>query len=286
MNPFRSLSKIRSKIVDLMEIPNQIQSIRDLTLFHQTRELQASHPNPLNKFGKKCFSQADEDGITLEIMRRLGTIKDGVYAEFGVGDGTENNSLILVALGWKGFWVGGEDIKPDISRTGNRKFTYLKAWVTLENIIDLTRSGLTQINSEGVDLISLDFDGNDIYYVEKLLSNDLRPKLFIVEYNAKFPPPVEFQIAYDPQQTWKRNDYFGASLSSFDKLFKGFNYRLICCNSQSGTNAFFIDEKYSGLFPDAPTDINKIYVEPRYHTYNRHGHAKSLKTIEKIFNDL
>jgi len=31
----------------------------DLLLFQQTRNLQKSHPKPLNRFGKKCFSQTD-----------------------------------------------------------------------------------------------------------------------------------------------------------------------------------------------------------------------------------
>ena len=81
----------------------------DLIIFQQTIELQNKHPNPLNSYGKKGFSQTDEDGLTFEIIRRL-KIKKGRYAEFGVGDGLENNTLLLAALGWKGFWVGGEDL--------------------------------------------------------------------------------------------------------------------------------------------------------------------------------
>ena len=37
-------------------------------------------------------------------------IKKGVFAEFGPGDGTENNTICLAALGWKGFWVGGNKL--------------------------------------------------------------------------------------------------------------------------------------------------------------------------------
>jgi len=48
--------------------------------------------NPLNRFGAKYFSQTDEDGITLEIVRRIG-IRGGTFAELGVGDGLENNAL-------------------------------------------------------------------------------------------------------------------------------------------------------------------------------------------------
>lgn len=119
-NPF---AKIRSTIYEIVGLLKEIQKVRiatyeilailkehrdlgDLYLFDRTRQIQYAHPNPLNKFGKKCFSQTDEDGITIEILRRLELINNGVYAEYGVGNGTENNTLILAALGWKGFWVG------------------------------------------------------------------------------------------------------------------------------------------------------------------------------------
>ena len=52
----------------------------------------------LSKYGKQVFSQSDEDGITLEIVQRLFDRK-GVVVEIGVGDGIENNSLVLLALG-------------------------------------------------------------------------------------------------------------------------------------------------------------------------------------------
>lgn len=277
MSEISQLSQLCKTQLDLLF------DLRDIILLHQTKVLQSSHPNPLNGFGKKCFSQTDEDGITLEILRRIGKLQNGVYVEFGVGDGMENNTLILAALGWKGFWVGGENLKFNVDDIDNRKFSYLKEWVTLENIAHLTTKGLLEINAKEMDVISLDLDGNDIYLVEELLNNNFRPKLFIVEYNSKFPPPVEFRIAYDPQHTWKGDDYYGASLTSFNRLLSKFSYRLICCNSHTGSNAFFIDSRYSELFSDVPADVNQIYVGPRYHLHANYGHPKSIKTINRIF---
>lgn len=277
------LKKIFSKIYDFFNLPNQLRDLQDLIIFHQTKLLQLNHSNPLNKFGKKCFSQADEDGITLEILRRINKTDKGVYAEFGVGNGTENNTLILAALGWAGFWVGGEDLTFNVDRKTNPNFSYQKEWITLENIVRFTKKGLSDIGTDDLDVISLDLDGNDIYLVEELLKNKFRPKIFIVEYNAKFPPPVNFKIPYDPEHSWKNDDYFGASLSSFNNVFNKFNYKLICCNSQTGANAFFIDSCYSEFFTDVPDDINQIYAEPRYHLYNRYGHKQSTRTIKSIF---
>jgi hypothetical protein len=265
-------------------ISNQLADLQNLVLFDQTKILQSNHPNPLNKYGKKCFSQTDEDGITLEILRRIKQLEDGAYAEFGVGDGTENNTLILAALGWKGFWVGGEKLKIDIDSDNCKKFSYLREWITLENILKLAEKGCAAISAEKLDVISLDLDGNDIYFVEKLLANGFKPKLFIVEYNAKFPPPVKFQISYDPNHTWKGDDYYGASLASFDKLFNDFGYKLVCCNSHTGVNAFFVDAAYADFFSDVPGDINQIYAEPRHHRFTRYGQTPSLRTINKIIN--
>ena len=55
-------------------------------------------------------------------------IKKGVFAEFGAGDGTENNTICLAALGWKGFWVGGDDLKFNYNDSEN--FSYRKSWIT------------------------------------------------------------------------------------------------------------------------------------------------------------
>src|SRR5215510_14214965 len=69
---------------NLWKAQKYLRELKDLTLSHQTYLLQQNHPNPLNRFGKKCFSQADEDGITIEILRRINSIEHGTFAEFGV----------------------------------------------------------------------------------------------------------------------------------------------------------------------------------------------------------
>ena len=132
--------------------------------------------------------------------------------------------------------------------------------------------------------MSLDLDGNDLYLVDAILHAGFKPKLFIVEYNAKFPPPVEFTIAYDAGHVWRANDYFGASLTSFVKLFARFGYMLVCCNAATGANAFFVHESYRDQFQDVPSDIRDVYQEPRYWLYGRYGHAQSVSTVERILN--
>ena len=286
-----SKKKFLGKLRNLLNLPYQvdgfervIRSFQSLELFDQTKRIQQTSKNPLNRFGKKCFSQTDEDGITLEILRRMNALDSGVYVEFGVGDGSENNTLILAAMGWKGAWMGNEELAFDLQKTDAHRFAYIKGWITLENITDSIEAGLSQVKEKAIDVISVDLDGNDIYFIEKILRSGFKPKLFIVEYNAKFPPPVKFQIQYDPRHQWVSDDYFGASLSSYVDLFSQFGYHLVCCNAHTGSNAFFIDEAYADRFSDVPVDINDIYVEPRYFLYQNYGHPGSIKTIENIFS--
>lgn len=259
-----------------------IRELHDLVLAQQSVELQRSHPNPINRFGAKCFSQTDEDGITLEILKRIGCIESGAFAEFGVGNGTENNTLILKALGWKGFWVGGESLAFEIKQPKDQ-FSYFREWITLDNIELLARTGLENLEAANPDVISIDLDGNDIYFVEKLLSCGVIPEVFIVEYNAKFIPPVRWQMEYDANHVWKGDDYYGASLASFADLFKKFDFALVCCNSHSGANAFFVRADFSNAFSDVPKNIDDIYVLPRYYLYRSYGHRSSPKTIAKLF---
>ena len=265
---------------------NYIKDIRELTLNYQTKELQKAHKNPLNKFGKKCFSQTDEDGITLEILRRIGCIENGYFAEFGPGDGMENNTLILKSLGWKGFWIGGENLTIDAK--SNEKFCFIKEFISLKNIIELTLKGKKEINCDYIDVISFDLDGNDLFLVDELLKNNFKPKLFIVEYNGKFPPPIKWRMDYNENHIWDGSDYYGASLASFNELFENNDYKLICCNAHTGSNAFFIKKEYLKLFDDVPKNIEDIYVPPRYFLHNVFGshsfsHPQSVKTINKLF---
>jgi hypothetical protein len=239
-----------------------------------------NHPNPLARYGKKIFSQTDEDGITLEIIKRIG-ISKGSFAEFGVGNGMENNTLILLSLGWRGFWVGGEDLSFETSELSRLNFS--KDWITRENIIDIFKSGIDDMKIKDLDVLSLDLDGNDYYFHKDLLEFGARPKLFIVEINATMPPPVEFTIEYDKDFIWKGSDYCGASVQALSNLFEKFDYTLICCNTISGANAFFIRNEFTHLFPDVPREITKIYSGNNWR--GQYGHQYSLETIKRIISD-
>jgi len=250
-----------------------IDQIYDLILHKEFADRQAAHRNPLNKSKLFGFAQTEEDAITLEILKRIG-LQRGFFIEYGVGNGLENNTIILLAAGWKGAWFGDDDIAFDLSKSN--KLSFEKAWIKRDNIVELYNAA-----ESSADVISLDLDGNDIYLAEELLANGAHPKLFIVEYNAKFPPPLEFKINYDDGHRWNSDDYFGASLASFNKLFEQYGYRLVCCNL-SGSNAFFVHQSVQSKFEDIPADIAELYCEPFYFLRRSRMHRTSAKTLEKL----
>lgn len=263
-------------------VPQQIQLMKrqfDLRLLAAIKQRQQDHPNPLTRFGCKAFSQSDEDGITLEILRRLGLV-NGTFAEFGVGDGLENNTLALLAAGWRGLWVGGQALAYDPASSPVLDFQ--QTWITAENVATLLQSGLRNLRAPAADLISVDLDGNDLHICRALLESGAAPALFIVEYNGKFPPPLRFCIRYDADHQWQRDDYHSASLQSLADLFAEHGYRCICCNAATGANAFFVPEAQLHLFPEVPTDLRDIYSTPHYMLHHRYGHKTALRTLEVL----
>jgi len=238
--------------------------------------------NPLTANPRSYFSQSDEDGILEKILVRIGKSDSGKVIEFGVGRGNENNSLALLAKGWRGYWVGGEELCFEIPKTDRLGFS--KSWITLENILDFSVTAKEFLGEGEIDLVSLDLDGNDYHFTEKLLTSGLRPKVWVSEYNAKFPVGAEWVMPYDENHAWTGDDYYGASFTSFTKLFRTHGYFPVAC-SISGANVFFVSNEFRNQFLDLEMTEDEIYEPPAYHLVRRWGHRKSPKTLESIFVD-
>ena len=75
-------------------------------------QLLSKYSNPLNliPFGKKMYSQNDEDGIIIEIFNRIG-LTNKIFVELGCGNGIENNTYALLFQNWKGLWIDGNKRK-------------------------------------------------------------------------------------------------------------------------------------------------------------------------------
>ena len=260
--------------------PTVLRLLDMLVLRHWSKKI-SNAKNILNKSGKKFYSQNDEDGILLEILKRIKK-NNGSFIEIGVG-GTENNTIILLMLGWKGIWIDGQKI--DVNLNENSRLKFIKEFIDKDNCIKTLEGGLQKLNlkNKDINVISIDIDGNDFFIAETLLNNGYKPDCLIVEYNAKFPPPILYNMPYDKNYVWKGHDDQGNSIQHWVNFFEKFGYKLVCCNI-TGANAFFINNKHNDKFNDIPTDINNIYYAPDYNWFAQGGHPVSTKTIEYFAN--
>ena len=90
----------------------------------------------------------------------------------------------------------------------------------------------------------------------------VRPRVLVIEYNGKFPPPMDLVPPYDPGHAWDGSDYNGASLQAIANLATRRGYRLVGTNI-TGVNAFFVrDDLAAGHF--AECDAAVLYNPARY----------------------
>ena len=193
----------------------------------------------LEAYGYKVYSQNDEDGIIHEIFRRIGTTNK-TFVEFGVQDGLESNSHLLLFYDWNGLWIVGsldyyKKIKTKfrpVIEAGQLKVT--NAFIDKDNINELIMDA--GIQGE-IDLLSVDIDGNDYYIWDTI--DCINPRVVICEYNGKFPPDLNWVQAYDKNHIWDESDWQGASLKAFELLGRKKGYTLVGTNIR-GCNAFFV----------------------------------------------
>lgn len=235
--------------------------------------LQRTSKNPLDANARKVFSQSDEDGITLEVCRRIG-ISKGACLEIGCGNGLENNTLVLLAQGWKTIWFDGVPLAFD-SKINPKYLFHSQQFVTRENILGLIGRAPEDFRSQ-IDLISVDIDGNDGYLVEEFLSSGLKPSVFIVETNESFPPPIVFKQKYDSDHVWDKSRNFGWSLQAYIDLLTRYGYQLVACNPQTGVNAFFVRSDHSEYFADVPTDVSLLYVGRSFEPFKRRDSKRQI----------
>jgi hypothetical protein len=234
----------------------------------ELRELLAepryAEPGRLERHGGKVWSQNDEDGILHEIFRRIG-IASRTFVEFGVSDGRECNTLRLLVEGWRGLWMESGTQECEAIRRifaaplADGRLELQQVSVTVENV-DLLIAGSQASAAGELDLLSIDIDGNDYHVMQAVES--VRPRVIVIEYNAKFPPPMDLVLPYDPGFSWDGSDYAGASLQALANLAARRGYRLVGTNI-TGTNAFFVRTDLAGS-QFAAGDAAALYNPARY----------------------
>ena len=251
---------------------DEIAKLQDLEKYQQ--------PGSLIPFGYKIYSQNEEDGILREIFNRIGTTNK-IFVEFGVGDGLENNTVTLLFDGWQGLWIEGDSINANKIKIGlhntikHKRLTLINSFITKENINNLIAS---EIQESVIDLLSIDVDGNDYHFFDSI--DCISPRVLVIEYNAKFVPPLQYCMEYNPAHSWDETDNFGASLKFLELKLKAKGYNLVGCNL-TGANAFFVRQDLTADKFLAPFTAEKHYQPARYHLAGmKSGHRAAYKTLD------
>ncbi len=235
---------------DAAELMRNIESFHHLTHLHYQascwsirRDILAEPRNAaplrLEPCGYKVYSQSDEDGYIAEIFRRIG-VTNRCCIEIGAGDGRENNSVTLLMQGWTVRWVEAQHQLARAAQANfgemlrNGRLVVVDALIDRDNVPAILAS--LDLPAEP-DLLSIDIDGND-YHVWEAVSS-IRPRVVVIEYNAKYPPPLEWIMPYQARHGWDGTDHVGASLQSLANLAARKGYALVGCNI-TGVNAFFV----------------------------------------------
>ena len=283
---------VQRKLADLELTLERIRQLAimelDLRTATELRELRADPrygaPGRLERHGYKVWSQNDEDGILAEIFRRIGAGRPGQpgrFVEFGVSDGRECNTLKLLVEGWQGLWMESDAASCERIRRvfaaplAEGRLELKETSVTAENIDGLIAGARVAAAGE-LDLLSIDIDGND-YHVLKAIRS-VRPRVLVIEYNGKFPPPIDLVLPYNPAHRWDGSDYAGNSLQAIANLAARRGYRLVGTNI-TGVNAFFVREDLvASHFADQ--DVAALFNPARF--WLSPGYVSSFPTGERF----
>jgi hypothetical protein len=286
-------------IKDFVKLKSQINTLKrefEISRFNQIRLQQAltyqalsrSMHRSLNKYEFQVFSQNGEDGIILEILKRLGE-PAGYFVEVGIQDGREcNMANLAINFGWDGLMLEGDsnyaksaqEYFNQKSSSGAGRVNVQNEFITAENFASLLSANNVPKN---LDVLSIDVDGVD-YWIWKSLPSEYRPRLVIVEYNAYLPHQRQITVPYEPTfsryQKHPSGYFFGASLAAFASLGKQKGYSLVACDSK-GANAFFVrDENIKGQF--APLTPADAYFPLTSGTKNRPSATEAFELIKNM----
>lgn len=207
--------------------------------------------------GFRKYSQFEEDGILLYIFSLIRPI-NRTCVEICAGNGREcNTANLIINHGWWGHLFDGDEHNV---KTGKRFYArnrdtflhpprFTQTWITAENV----NQKIAESGARGpIDLLSLDLDGMD-YWIWKAISV-IDPRVVICESSNLVPPNRALTVPYDPEFSFKLEDYRGASLAAMCKLGREKGYRLIGTH-RFGFNAFFMKDGIGEeLFPEVSVE--------------------------------
>lgn len=189
------------------------------------------------------YSQWGEDGI-LDFLCDAFQLAKPKALELGAGNFSECNTRFLAEHRLASVVAvdGRKDLASALSTLDLEWKTTVKAleqWITPDNVEEIRSTA--QDFMGGLDILSLDIDGNDYWVAEAIDLTSV--SIIVVEYNAIFGSAPAVSVPrndqFDRTQAHYSWLYFGASLRAFVDLFAKRGFDLAGTN-RVGTNAFFI----------------------------------------------
>ena len=242
-----AISPFEKGVIRNLELQSRTSTqtqIEQLSLWFKYREMCKTNNLPdISETGFRCFSQFEEDGILLFIFAVLG-IQQGTFLDLGAGDGINSNCANLALnFGWTGTFVDGDPENVDKGRSFYAETpevwayppAFLQRMITAENVNEIASEAT---NSDSIDLLSVDIDGND-YWVWKALERT-QPKVVIIETHIEFGMR-NIIVPYDPDYRYpgKHPQYHGASPVAMERLAQSKGYRLVGAN-RFGFNTIYL----------------------------------------------
>lgn len=231
-------------------------------------------PIDLSTKEKTVYSESGEDGILFALLNTFG-VTNKFYVEFGAEDGIQCNTHALREYG------GFDGVLFDLIHE-NLNINLFRKTITADNVVDT-------FNLHNVpkvfDVLSLDIDSYDFYVLHAMLK-EFQPRIFVCEYNATHLAN-EDKVVLKSATNFNGN-YFGASILSFYKLAKKYNYSLVYAN-EKGVNLFFIhnDLLENTIFTIKDiNDVEKIYRTPKYGKGPNGGHPPDIYNQAYITADV
>eukprot|EP01060_Flectonema_neradi_P012574 TRINITY_DN19358_c0_g1_i1.p1 TRINITY_DN19358_c0_g1~~TRINITY_DN19358_c0_g1_i1.p1 ORF type:complete len:474 (+),score=94.08 TRINITY_DN19358_c0_g1_i1:105-1424(+) len=187
----------------------------------------------------RVFSQNGEDGVVAAIFAAIGTT-NRKYVEFGTEAGMQVNTRVLREIRdesqrWTGILLDGGFKNPAINL--NMEFIYD------HNIVSLFEKYGAE---KEMDLLSVDTDCFDFWILRSILDAGYRPRVIIVEVNAKWATDVSLVIPPSDQVPGMAvggrcgfTDWFGSSVAAYHKMAECYGYQMIYCD-RSGVNCFMV----------------------------------------------
>ena len=238
-------AEVQKTSIGIAKVGKRINTLLRLAYLDK---LDVPYPEKLSARRAKFLSNDEDDGLIMALFAEIG-VEHHTFAEIACGSNGGNSGFLALECGWRGLMV---DAAPERVAAARHLFRYSNV-AFLESIV--TRDNVNQMLVDGglgggLDLLSLDIDGNDYWIWEALTV--VSPRLVVIEYNSYFGSDRSVAVPYDPQfdRHTEAKYYYGASIQAMTRLAARKDYRLVATEPR-GHNAYFLRNDIAPSIPAA-----------------------------------